>query len=312
MSSLTDPLRSLKIIDTETENFAVDTCPGSCWYEYAVATMNIEKTLATEYYIHSVYKQTHGTIPLDSEESASRVWDLIRQYMHQFGLLADTEVTSELQCPLFIPSRHLVLVKRVYGSQDHGRQADVFPVAVLERGTTVNEVPMLDGLDKSAYVALEPALSFQPDYPVFRTNRPILTQYNVYQNVYFENSCSVGSITDGPVTTFLEPESVAQFPEASSRAKKAASAFHRFCEAKDTEKGRGETNSVSTLGDIVYDFDRSAVHKYRPIISNTKSSEFLAERTKVMRLLDHWAIWFLHHPLPPLGYKSQRNEPLLR
>jgi hypothetical protein len=211
-----------------------------------------------------------------------------------------------LHCPMFFPSRHLVLVDQIYSSQDDGYQADVFPVAVLERCTPVSEVMVLDALPRSAFVALEPASNCPPEYPILRTNRPILPQYSLYQNVYFARSCSIGTVTGGPVTYSLQPESVSMFHEAHTQAKASVSIFCRLYESKGAETFecgcyeypmRDNGSSLSTLDDIVYDLDKPAVHEYYPMISKSHFSDFLAERSKLMRLLEIWTNWFLSHPI---------------
>lgn len=180
---------------------------------------------------------------------------------------------------MFTPSKHLVLVNRVYGSQVHGYQADVFTVAALEKGTPVNEVDLLYAHHKSAYVALQPALSLQPDYPTFGTTRPLTSRHFLYQNVYFAYSCSIGSVTGGPVSTLLGPESMSMFHEVQLRAKRAVSILCGSFESGETatfECGcrehpvRDKGCTMSTLGDIVHDFEKFGVQEYHPMISSSR------------------------------------------
>jgi hypothetical protein len=55
--------------------------------------------------------------------------------------------------------------------------------------------------------------------------------------------------------------------------------------------------STATLGDIVYDFDRSALQDWKPMQAEVGVLSLKAEQSRTMRISEDWARWFWIHPL---------------
>lgn len=120
-------------------------------YEYVVATVNIEATLAQEFLIHAKYLRSRGTFPLNSEEAITRMCLLIDQFLSEYGIPRNqrgVQRTDALKCPQFVPSSHLVLVGPF---QPTPLQVELYPVVVAPRGTAMEDCP---DIDQSTWIRL--------------------------------------------------------------------------------------------------------------------------------------------------------------
>ena len=283
----------------ETDDPIHTVCP-IFQHQYVVARLNIEKTLALEYYVRAS-ERTPDVIPLDSDEGLAILWQRIGQFLSEYGLPRDA-TDIKLACPRFVPAKHLVLVAGVYGSGSNGHRAEIYPVAVLPRNVDTSTIARLHGIEKSAYVALHPAVSLQPEYPVFGTIRPLLPQYALYQDVSWAHQCFIGSVTAGQ-RNCLDAEAVSNLNRLHLIAKSAMSTVHSskdFTSIRNPECGctdhpvheRDNKFSYATLGDIVYDF-QSPTEADGLVSTVDRPAVFDVERSKVMQIINDWSVWSL-------------------
>src|SRR5438876_2100223 len=108
-------------------------------HEYVIARINIERTLAAEFYAHTMYENTPGTFPLDSKEALLRAWKLIHEFLAEYQLPRPDDSPKDWKCPRFIPQDRLVYIRNVYGTAETCYQAELFPILVLPSGTLMSD-----------------------------------------------------------------------------------------------------------------------------------------------------------------------------
>jgi hypothetical protein len=246
-------------------------------YEYVVATVNIEATLAQEFLIHAKYLRSRGTFPLNSEEAITRMCLLIDQLLSEYGIPRNqrgVQRTDALKCPQFVPSSHLVLVGPF---QPTPLQVELYPVVVAPHGTAMEDCPDIDHLSRPGYASVYPtaAAPFK-SYPVLRTDPPLLPQHTVFQSVLRGTVVSLCRVI-GRDETSLDVDSADCFDALAPIVKPQVDALHaadrlwpplvqkQQCGCTNhPHRNRTNVKSTTLQSHVRVDLDRSAVQFYPP------------------------------------------------
>jgi hypothetical protein len=205
-------------LDDYSSEEEVETGPGLYPNEYVIARINIEKTLAAEFYAHAMYENTPGTFPIDSKEAVLRSWNLVHEFLFEYGLPDPSDSPKDWKCPRFIPQDRLVYVRNVYGSDETCYRGELFPVLVAPSGTLISDCSSIRTVDKPAYAAIHPTPTPEPTYPPLFTERVFLPHYSLYQNVYQLHPCLIGSVTEESDPFRLRMDSQSLFEDLNSLA----------------------------------------------------------------------------------------------
>lgn len=277
--------------------------------EYVIARINIEKSLAAEFYAHAMYNNTPGTFPLDSKEAVLRAWNLINEFLSEYRLPDPNDSPKEWKCPRFIPQDRLVYVRDVYGSDETCYRGELFPVLVAPSGTLIRDCSGAHTVDKPAYAAIHPTPTPEPTYPPLFTERVFLPNYSLYQNVYEIHPCLISSVTEESDPFCLRMDSQSLFEELNSLAsvsigrfynengngaKKTVAVCSNFRCDLHTPPTLSSRFSIATLDDIAFDLDRrsSAILGYKPAIDSPESLSLDMEANRMMMIIDDWVDWF--------------------
>jgi hypothetical protein len=299
-----------EVSESDEESSDDEIKPGVYPYEYVVAKDNIASTLATEFEYHAIHLRSHGTFPLDCAVAYRRAVALIDEFLSEYGIprhrrTAETKTPDVFECPRFLPSPHLVLVKTVrpcYFSRT--TQVGLLSAVVAPKGTAIEDCPNRCHLYRPAYTAVHPTSSPDDSYPVLFTNLPLLPQHTVYQAVYEDRLLCLGSITDGPAT-FLQPDSVRTLKDLLPIAEKTVTALypsdpaqqsrsqHNSCGCTDhTHRNLSRRKSTTCLSDVIVDLDRSAVHSHMPVDLHSSLLSLGQEISRVTEITEAWVDWF--------------------
>jgi hypothetical protein len=289
--------------DSEQETNSYPDTPRLSPHEYVVARINIRLTLGTEFYRLATYYKTPGTFPLDSDEAVSEAWRLVDQFLTEYEIPGNGEM-SEWSCPRFVPQSHLMLVSSSYGSWRTRCCAEILPAVVAPAGTSLTECHFINEKALPAYAPVHTSSQRYND-PVLVTDPPLLPHKAVYQNANMKYFCTVGSVKEGP-QVFLRLPSVEVLKELDLKYQKARTELpmsrlpspdcgqYTPCHCH-TRTETAKRFCTATLGDIVLDFDRSAVEAFGTTETSSRKLTFEQECHRIMALLDDWVDWIYAH-----------------
>ena len=261
-------------------------------YEYVVARMNIAKTLRLEYIILARYHQLSNLLPIDSVNDQITVDKLIHHFMNEIGVEG---ANTDFKCPWFIPLDHLVLVDKTCTSGTILAGAEVFPVQVLQdEHTGTSSHDSSHGTQLFTGSPIYPTTDNYLGYPVLITDKP-LGYSPMWQHLDFPRYCSIDHVEEGPIVS-LTSHSILSFWEARRRCTLMMNSGAKLygseatgCCREHTQKGDGGVGIMTAnLGEIVYDFDRTALGTF---LARTPVNSFDRERERMKIILDRWIDW---------------------
>ena len=177
--------------------------------------------------------------------------------------------------------------------------AELLPTVVAPAGTSLSECHFMDKREIPAFAPIRSSQRYSD--PVLITDPPLLQHKAVYQSAHLNYHCTVGSVKDGP-QVFLRPDSVEILGDLNLRAQEATRASLNLGEPPldhglDTpchchaRSGIAKRLCTAMLGDIVIDFDRSAVNTIQDTEISSRALTFDQECHRILALLDEWVEW---------------------
>jgi hypothetical protein len=228
-----------------------------------------------------------------------KAWELIDEFVVEHGIPSnrykkETYSLEELECPRFVPCRHLMLVSNLRHMLS---QVELLPAIVARKDAAIQDCRSISHIFAPAFAAVHPTRSPRAEYPILFTDRALIPQHAVYQAVCSEYLLTIGGITDGPVT-LLRQDSIRDVKILNSIAKASIAALcsasqvaaeENPCGCNTHRRRRSDTYSCTLLSDVVVDIDRSAVSSYVP--SDSGLSLF-AEIYRTIEVTNCWVAWF--------------------
>jgi len=294
-----------------------DPGPGLEPHEYVVGRINIEKTLASSFYLHAMRQNSPRTFKIVSEETAARAWVLVREFLARYnwpkeGSNGNVAIGGEeWRCPRFVPHPRLMFVRKVYGGQSYyGWRADVRELIVEAAGTPVDKSAKIFKLDIPAYTSVRPTTPSRADYDVILTEPAFPAQYSIYQNIYASEYCTIGDVAEGN-RIVINPTSASKLGELQQRAKVQVENLylpggHYYtdedlrtqpdcgCSKMDYAMHPQERDiAIPNFDDIVLDFCRPTCQDLDRCQNTDRALSFGEEEARTRRLLDHWIAWII-------------------
>jgi hypothetical protein len=284
--------------------------PGVHPYEYVVAKVNIATTLAAEFYVHATRFRSPGTFPMNCDSERRRVWNLIDEFLCDYGIprrhchMTENEASGPLEYPRFIPSPHLVLIKKVLPCDwSYTSEVELLPVVVAPKGTAIEDCPSIFHLNRLGYTAVHPTPSPRETYPVLLTVPPLFPQHTVYQCADAPYQLSLGKVTDGQ-QTLLQPDSIRSIIKLYPVARKSVRAvYDADLRSPIQANGSGRTDqsfrqtsfyskAATCLSDVIVDLDRSAVNSGLVVEPHSTQLSLGQELFRVLEITEAWVDWF--------------------
>lgn len=266
-------------------------------FEYVIGKINIERSLATAFWIQSTYHDAPGTFPITSKEDVDAVWALIHEFRSQFGFPGESDGQIEQwKCPRFSPGSHLFFVNKVFRPKDGMYRAEIFPLLVDPVRTSAHGVLNTPDLKSGEYASIHPTNSPRSDYASLHTSPPLLPRSAVYQRVCSPEWCTIGAVKDGK-KILLEAYMHGVLNEISSLAKQSldvgfvdlpsvSDVLGCGCVPPAQHKRMKDTVFIH-FQDIYLDFERLQDEMWLP----TPGLTFSQEITRTVFLIDSFITW---------------------
>jgi hypothetical protein len=265
--------------------------------EYVLARINIGKTLAAVFFNEAKYHKAPGTFPIDDEAAVARCWHLVHQFLAIYPFPRDGDTTSGVPCPYFFPRTYLMLVGGVSGSSRTAYRANLRPTWVSTRDTLADTWSSIADFYKPAYEEVNGCTTQPADYDSLATDALVLdSRYVVYQDVYANLDCTVGSVKDGSIVRLLGSSvellnrlNVRAAVQVEDLVKRQPPSEPCKCVARPNSRRRF---TFATLGDIVVDFERWVSDSSCAMQSDSNLAlGFHEESHRLMVLIDDWLDW---------------------